>query len=183
MIEGGYGSKNAIISHHILYQLSPIPVGLRHAFEPNWQWKFIRHQVSGNSHWWIWMTSSSSQKLHKSILNMISPHYQACTEASSWTWTKACSFVKDFYGGHWICPGRLELASYSKDAIWDLKFPPGVIELKAFLRLSNVIQRFIPNFALIAAQPNAKLKTRNQTNFKTSHLWRWTPSKGYSKTI
>ena len=62
------------------------------------------------------------------------------------------------YIGHVIRPGPLGVATKNTEAVKRFKEPTAQTELRSFLGLCNVYQRFVPNFARTSAPLNAFLK-------------------------
>lgn len=62
------------------------------------------------------------------------------------------------YLGHIIWPGRLELAEHITDDVAKLEHPSILTELCSFLSLCNIIRRFVPSLAHLAAPINRKLR-------------------------
>lgn len=65
------------------------------------------------------------------------------------------------YLGHVLRPNRLEVSNHTADAIRELNVPTTVTELRSFLELSNMLRRFVPNFAGIVS-PLFKWFKKNQ---------------------
>lgn len=79
-----------------------------------------------------------------------------------------CFFAETInYLGHVACPRRLEIVSYTTDAIRKLQASTPLTELKSFCRLCNVFPRFVPDFARMAAQPNKDLQKKQPAGFLT----------------
>lgn len=56
-----------------------------------------------------------------------------------------------------IRPRRLDIAESKIDAIRQLQYPTTQTEIRSFLRLCNVFERFVPNILRVAAPLNNKL--------------------------
>lgn len=70
-----------------------------------------------------------------------------------WFYTNTSAYI-----GHVIWPRKLEVASYTTEAIKQLKESPNVPELCLFVGLWNVFRRFIPDLVRIVAPHNSKLQ-------------------------
>ena len=71
-----------------------------------------------------------------------------------------CTWFSDEveYLGHIGCPGQLHVHNKSLDALKHAKFPTTKIQLKSFLGMCNVYQRFVKDFAKRAKPLNALTK-------------------------
>lgn len=69
-----------------------------------------------------------------------------------------CAFLTDAvdYFGHFIKPGKLEIATRTKSAIVGSRLPRKVTESRSFLWLCTVFRRSVPNFAIFTAPLNRK---------------------------
>lgn len=92
---------------------------------------------------------------------------------------KKCSFFTNFINplGHVVRPRRMKLASHTTDALHKLKSWANGTKLSYFFDLCSVVQRFTPNFALVASPLYRRLKkdpaTRSYVLIEKSWiLWR-----------
>ena len=78
-----------------------------------------------------------------------------------------CHFFKDTVGylGHVIRPGKLAVAEKNTKALHSASHPTTQTELRSFLGLCKVYQRFIRGFAKLAAPLNALLRKGESPNF------------------
>lgn len=76
---------------------------------------------------------------------------------------KECSFIlKEIdYLQHVIQPGKLDLPDYITDPICYLRPSCNITELKSLVKLGHLYRQLVPNFALIAAPFNKKLRRVN----------------------
>lgn len=100
-------------------------------------------------------SQSTEEHLHhlESILQLIN-------KARKKLKLKKCFLTPDAidYRGHVITPPRLHITTKTINAVRDLRCPMAKPEMRSFLGLCNVYQRFVPKFSRLAAPLMKRLK-------------------------
>lgn len=167
-IETSNGDITAFASHYGHYRFICMPVGLRNArgtyqvtmdiIHATVKWQFALAYLENI----VIFSETPEEHIHhtQEILTLLKNAEVTLKLRKCQVFTEIIDCL-----GNVIRPRRIEIASYTKDAITGSQEPTNITEIRSFQGLCNVFGRLVPNFARLAAPLNKMFRTNQSIKF------------------